>query len=1741
MTCESKKRLTLRTAPDKEMSKHMSSASHSAEVAAKKGDLAERAREESTGPSLSPNESGCAIDRLFEAQAFRSPAGVAVVCENQTLNYRELNERANTLAHYLLNLGVQPEAVVGLCVERSVEMLIGILGILKTGAAYLPLDPHYPQKRLALMIEDANVGFVVTQEHLASRLAQEGAAILCLDSDREHLAKQSVENPDVHVFPENAAYVIYTSGSTGKPKGVVVTHGNVLRLFTETQAWFNFSQHDVWTLFHSYAFDFSVWEIWGALFFGGKIVIVPYFISRTPEAFYELLCRERVTVLSQTPSSFRQLIQADGGARGLALRLVIFGGEALELRSLKPWLERHGDEHPQLVNMFGITETTVHVTYRRIMHADVQARRGSVIGHSIPDLQVHLLDEHMEPVSEGEIGEMYVGGQGLARGYWRLPELTAEGFVPDPFSKVGGARLYRTGDLARLRNADLEYLGRIDDQVKVRGFRIELGEIEAAIMQHPGVVECVVTAHRDEEGDKRLAAYVASSDASLDTDALRNSLKERLPDYMLPVALIPIKALPLTENGKVDRRALPQPEWSAPISVDAHTPPRTPTEEVLAEAWREALGLRSIGIDDNFFDVGGDSIRSIKARAKALEKGVSFTLQQLFQNPTVRRLSQEISHAQLKPESPSLYKPFSMISAEDRGKMPADIEDAYPISQLQAGMVFHSEYSADYSVYVSSLHLRLAFDAEMMQSALNQMAARHEMLRTSFDGDTFSQPLQLVHRNARLELHVEDLRHLAEDEQQSRIDHWLKEETRHAFQWSEAPLLRFNVHLRSNDEIQFTMSEPFLDGWSVASLLTELFQRYFALLAQRPLSAGPLLTAYKDFVLLEQDALHSEQCRSYWKRMLADATGSHLVRRRTAPPAGPLEVRRLAVPISQEDSERLKKAAREAGVSLKALLLAAHIKVVGTLSGQGNVFTGLMINGRPEIKDGEQLIGAFLNTVPVRMSLESGTWADLARRAQETETELLPFRRYPIQELQRLHSAERLFDTIFNYTHFHVMSGLSEMPGLEVLDVRGSEQTYYPLTAQFSVNEFTSRIELALDYRTLTLDEDGVQEIAGCYSRVIAAIAHDSPSHHDSLSLLSPEQHRVMIKELNETSRPFSQDKCLQQLFEHQVRIAPEAVAVISESERLTYGQLDWRANQLAHHLQRLGIGLESLVGICMQRSPEMLLGLLGILKAGAAYLPLDPAYPKERLAFMIADAGVKVVLSQKELMDGTSEGVRHVCLDSDWKEIEQSSGAAPACATSPDNLAYVIYTSGSTGKPKGVLIEHRGVVNVIEASIKKFAVNRGSRVAQLASLNFDASVLEIFTALLSGASLFLVDSLIFMSGPELGRFLRENGITTMAIPPSLLDLVPVGDYPALRSIVVGGEACAAEIAARWSGGRLFFNAYAPTEASIYSMLMLCPEGSRQTPPLGRPIQNMQVYLLDHHGQPVLAGVPGELHIGGVGVARGYLNRPELSADKFIPDPFTGKAGTRLYKTGDLARFLPDGSLEFLGRTDHQVKIRGFRIELAEIETVLGEHPLVREVAVIAREDDPGDKRIVAYIVPRSERVPDISDLRNHLKGRLPDYMLPSVFVTLDSMPLSETGKIDRESLPAPEQSRPEMEQSYAAPTTALEKVIAGIFSEVLKIERVGVRDNFFELGGHSLLATRVVSKVRQIFAIELPVRKLFKEPTVSGLASVILTGERARIERTAELLCEISTMSDDAVAAMLDEMPERIRKEKAS
>ena len=1662
------------------------------------------------------------IHGRFEQQAAATPDTIAVSFEGQRLKYAELNARANKLAHHLRSLGVGPETCVGILAERSLAMVVSILGVLKAGGCYLPLDPAYPQERLAFMLDDARAALLLTAE---SSIFEQQLPVVYLDE--EGISTQSAENPPFVVAPENLAYVIYTSGSTGQPKGVAVTHANVTRLFDATHAWFAFNDRDVWTLFHSCAFDFSVWELWGALLYGGRVVVVPFNVSRDPAAFGELLRYERVTVLNQTPSAFWQLSPTDE----LALRLVIFGGEALELQRLRPWIERHGDDRPQLVNMYGITETTVHVTYRPLTLDDLDTRRGSVIGRAIPDLQIYLLDDDLHPVPDGHEGEIYVGGAGLARGYLNRPELTAERFIPDPFSDEPGGRLYHTGDLACRINDDLEYRGRVDDQVKVRGFRIEPGEINAALAQHPAIRESVVLAREDTRGEKRLVAYCAGNGlARLTSSDLHEYLKGKLPAHMIPTAFIFLDALPLTPNAKVDRKLLPVPDSIQPELNAAFVAPRTNVEQMLAEVWAETLNVRRVGIDDNYFALGGDSIRSIRARAGVLERGFDFSLQQLFQYPTIRGLAEQVSVIENHVSTDS-----DLISEADRRKLPPEVIDAYPLSRLQAGMVFHSEYSPDYIVYVSSLHLHLPLDIEKLQSALDEMAKRHEMLRTSFGLDGFSEPLQLVHETTHLPLHVEDLRHLSPAEQDSLLAEWITTEMRRRFDWTIAPLLRFYLHLRGDDSFQFTMSEPFFDGWSVASFFTELFECYSAILHGKPVSAEPPLHAsYKDFVRLEREALQSEECRNYWTTTLAGAKATHLPRRPfTASDAEVREVMQVEVPISAEVSDGLKKLAQSIEVPLKSVLIAAHMKVLSLLTAQSDVLTGILINGRPEQADGERLLGAFLNTVPLRVNLIGATWADLAQRAFAAENELLPFRRYPIQELQRVHGAEQLFDTVFNYTHFHVADRLRRLDGLEVLDVDGTEQTYYALTAQFSMDHLASRIELALDYRTIEVGEEQAREIAGYYGSVLAAMSTAPSARHETVCLLSVEEKRRLLVELNETTAAFSEAKCVYQLFEEQVERAPDAIAVRFGEEELSYRELNLRANKLAHYLREMGVGPEVVVGIFTDRSFEMLAGLLAILKAGGAYLPLDPEYPPERIAFMIEDSQARAVLTQNSLLTRLpATAAQTICLDEDCPAFAHESGENLQPRTLPDNLAYVIYTSGSTGRPKGVLVAHRGVTNMIEASLELFGVDSRSRMLQLASLSFDASVLEIFTALLAGATLCLAERSALTSGTELAVLLRDHDITTIAITPSQLDTIPDGEYPALRSIIAGGEACSAEAVARWSRGRRLFNAYAPTEATVYATATQVGDG---IPFLGRPIANMQVYVLDQHLQPVPIGISGEIHVGGVGLARGYLNHASLTAERFIPDPFSRVPGARLYKTGDLARFLANGEMEFAGRVDQQVKVRGFRIELGEIETVLSRHQGVREAVVVAREDASGGKRLIAYVVAREEPPPTTSELRDYLKQTLPEYMVPASFIILETLPLMSTGKVDRNALPAPEQVRPELDHAYVAPRTAVEEVLCGVFSEVLQVEPVGVRDDFFELGGHSLLATQVASRVRVLFQVELPLRRLFQAPTVEGLAAVLLN---ERVEQTAELLVKLSTLSDEDSERLLSHATAQRRKE---
>ncbi|MEH1866379.1 MAG: amino acid adenylation domain-containing protein [Nostoc sp.] len=1712
------------------------------------------------------------IHQLFEEQVKRTPDAVAVVFENEQLTYQQLNTRANQLAHHLKSLGVKADLLVGLCVERSLEMVIGLLGILKAGGAYLPLDPDYPTERLSFMLEDAQVSVLLTQQQLVKSLLKHQACVVCLDTDWHTIAQNHHSNLDNTTTPDNLAYVIYTSGSTGKPKGVLVNHSNVTRLFAATDAWYKFNSDDVWTMFHSYAFDFSVWEIWGALLYGGKLIVVPYLVTRSPKSFYNLLCQEKVTVLNQTPSAFRQLIQAEQSitfppASSLSLRLVIFGGEALEINSLQPWFERHGDQMPQLVNMYGITETTVHVTYRPLSKADLHST-ASVIGRPIPDLQVYVLDEHQQPVPIGVPGEMYVGGGGVARGYLNRSELTQQRFISHPFSNNPQARLYKTGDKARyLPNGELEYLGRIDNQVKIRGFRIELGEIEALLASHPAVWESVVIVREDEPGDKRLVAYVVPQVEKSPTVAeVRQFLKDKLPEYMMPSALVLLESLPLTPNGKVDHRALPKPELDSTLR-ELYVAPRTPTEEILVQIWAQVLKVEQVGIHDNFFELGGHSLLATQlvSRIRNVFK-VELPLRELFATATVAQLAQvigQLQHQDLELSAPPIFK-----RAEN-----ADL----PLSYAQQRLWFLDQLNPNSAFYNIPTALRLVgkINQTALQQSLVEIIHRHEALHTNFiavDG----KPTQIIQQQTNWTVSIVDLKDLPLTEQEIVTQQLAKQQAIQPFDLVKGALVRVTLVVLSETEhvLLVCMHHIVSDGWSMGVFIQELAALYNAYSIGQPSPLTPLPIQYADFALwqrqwLQRDVLQSQL--SYWQQQLADAPA--LLSLPTDRPRPAVQTDNGAYQefaLSQKLTGELTQLSQQQGCTLFMTLLAAFDTLLYRYTGQEDILVGSPIANRDR-SEIEGLIGFFVNTLVMRTNLAGNpTFSELLTHVREVALSAYAHQHLPFEMLVEALQPER----DLSYTPlFQVMFVLQNAP-ISGIELSGLSVSSFPMkgaNSRFDLTLIMQNSPTGLigvwEYNTDLFDASTIERMTGHFVTLLEGIITTPEQRISQLPLLTQLEQQQLLVEWNDTEVDYPLHKCIHQLFEEQVELTPDAVAVEYENQQLTYKQLNYRANQLAHYLRSLGVGADVLVGLCVERSLEMVIGLLGILKAGGAYVPIDPEYPSDRLSFILEDTQVEVLLTQQRVIDRLppNQAKLHfgcaqykVCLDTDAELISQCSTDNLISGVQPNNLVYIIYTSGSTGKPKGIAMSQLALCNHILWHRDNLKISRGAKTLQFASISFDVSFQEIFTTWCSGGTLFLITEELRHDTSNLLSFLQEKAIQRMFLP--VVGLQQLAEFAIsnelvnthLREIITSGDQLRITGAIYEWLGKLndctLHNQYGPSESHLATSFTL--PNSVETwpllPPIGRPISNTQIYILDKYLQPVPVGVTGEVYIAGVLLAQGYLNRPQLTQEKFIPNPF-GKgrgAGSReqgensarakrpatanstqhglnaplpltalLYKTGDLARYLPDGKLESLGRIDNQVKIRGFRIELGEVEAVLGQLDDVRASCAIVREDIPGDKRLVAYIVPQPEQtcteglVPSkaevsrstlsVSVVRSFLKEKLPDYMVPSAIIILDALPITPNGKLDRRALPAPD-LHSQLSDKYVAPRNPIEEILALIWAQVLKVELVGIHDNFFELGGHSLLATQLVSRVRNSLKVELPLRSLFAAPTVAELSQTI-------------------------------------------
>ena len=1663
------------------------------------------------------------IHQLFEAQVEQVPDATAIVFENQRLTYKELNKKANQLAHYLQNLGVQPDVLVGICVERSLETVICILAILKAGGAYVPLDPTYPAERIAYSLADAQISILLTTEKHLAKLPVLQGQVVCLDQDWQEIAQQSSENPDSQVQPSNLAYVIYTSGSTGQPKGVLIEHGNVIRLFAATQAWYNFSHNDVWTLFHSYAFDFSVWEIWGALLHGGKLVVVPYIVSRSPDAFYQLLQTEGVTVLNQTPSAFVQLIQVEQSsniAAELNLRLVIFGGEALDLQSLKPWFERHGDRTPQLVNMYGITETTVHVTYRPLQISDLDSR-SSVIGCPIRDLKIHLLDSSVQPVAIGEVGEMYIEGAGLARGYLNREELTQERFIPNPFSNDPESKLYKSGDLAKyLPNGDLEYLGRIDHQVKIRGFRIELGEIETVLTSYDEVGQTVAVVREDRPGDKLIVAYVVPRPhCTLQGNTLRQFLQGKLPEYMIPSAFVILESFPLTSNGKIDKGALPAPNFEK--SSTEYIPPRTAVEEKVAQIWTEVLKLERIGVNNNFFELGGHSLLATQIISRCHQAfSVEMLLQSLFENPTIATLAQTIVQ----------YQNLGTDSSQYQTIFPRNNLDSAPLSFAQQRLWFLDQLEPNNTVYHISRSVRLSGDLniQVLKQALDAIVAHHEILRTNYIAEN-GNPIQVIAAPQSVELPIIDLQQYGQAEQETQIQKLLQQERQCPFDLASDMVLRGCLLKLAPQEhvLLLVVHHIAFDGWSIGILWEQLTQLYQAFLDGQPNPLEPLPIQYADYAVWQREWLTGEVLDkelNYWKQQLAGS--NPVLELPTDYPRPAVQTYRgasqsLTLPPSLSDG--LKQLCRQQGVTLYMTLLAVFATLLHRYTGQEDILIGSPVAGRNRAEI-EGLIGFFINTVVLRANFsQEPSFRSLLAQVREVALgayahQGMPFEKL-VEELQieRDTSRNPLFQVWFNMLNLEDIQ--LKMPSIDVESIYNGEiASKFDLTLYVAEQEDT--VKLRLVYNTDLFSPERMLEMLNQYHHLLSQIVENPDISTSELSLVTPQAKLSLPNPKQQL--PWKWEGSVHSRFSQQAQWVPQHLAVVDAQVAWTYSELEERVNQLANYLLANNIKKQDIVAIYGHRSANLVWAILGVLKAGAAFAILDPAYPNSRLinCLQLFQPRALIQIAAEELPTELQEYVDSLSCECSLNLPQDSSQVAssllkdyatysPEVTVEPDHLAYVAFTSGSTGKPKGILGTHRPLSHFLQWHCQTFELNQSDRFSMLSGLSHDPLLRDIFTPLFLGATLYIPEQQDIQTSHKLFDWMQEKQVSIAHLTPAMAQLLTLDNTANptkyLRYLFFGGDILTLQNVDRirnFAPAATCINFYGATETPQAMGYYIVPKEDnflllKDNVPLGQGIEDVQLLLLNTKQQLAGIGEVAQIHVRTPYLSKGYIGNDELTDEKFIVNPFTRIADDILYKTGDLGRYLPDGNIEFLGRIDNQVKIRGFRIELGEIESVFNTHPQIQQAIVIAREDIPGDKRLVAYVVPQSEQ-PHDSDLRSFLAERLPNYMVPSAFVFLDAMPLTPNGKVDRRVLPAPNQSHIKLETNFIPPSNPTEEILVTIWANVLSLKQVGIHDNFFELGGHSLLALRLFSEIEKVFGRTFPLATLFEAPTVKDLANII-------------------------------------------
>jgi amino acid adenylation domain-containing protein len=1665
------------------------------------------------------HNSAC-LHELVEAQVARTPQAVAVDFEGTQLTYAELNCAANRLARYLARYDVRKDTAVGVCLERSPELVTSLLAILKAGGAYLPLDPDYPPDRLGFMIADSRPAAIVTTRALAARLPAIESPLIYVEEIADALAAEEEEgNLSARNSLDDVAYVIYTSGSTGRPKGVRNTHRGITNRLLWMQDAYGLTSEDRVLQKTPYSFDVSVWEFFWPLLTGARLVLAQPGGHKDPRYLVCLIDQQQITTLHFVPSMLAVFLEDDEIGRCRSIKRVICSGEALSYELQQRFFARMPAE---LHNLYGPTEAAVDVTYWQCRPNDA---RIVPIGRPIANMECYILDRHQNPLPVGCPGELHLGGVGLARDYLNRPELTAEKFIPNPFSSQPGARLYRTGDLSRwLPDGNIEYLGRLDFQVKIRGFRIELGEIETALDAHPAIRQSVVVV-RGEAANPRLVGYFVPQDGhSPVAEELREYLRKRLPEFMVPAMLATLDSMPLTASGKVDRKALPVVDRRLPELQVEYVAPRNETETRLVEIWREVLQVERVGIHDNFFSLGGHSLLAAQVASRiARVLRAELPLREMFQSPTIAELAERVESA-LAGGRRALGPPIVPVSRES-ALLPSFTQEAlWFLDQLERGR-------ATYTIY-SPLRIRGRLNLATVERALNEIVSRHEALRTRFP-DVDGWPTQVIEPPRPKTLPLVDLSQFPLSEREPRLRREIAEEMDRPIDLQNGPLIRITMYRMADDDHIAMVSAHHIiyDGWSMAVLLGELSALYTAFEAGNPSPLPELPVQYADFAAWQRQWLQGEQLallREYWVKRLAGLGPLELPLDHPRPGIRSTRGATRYFELLPQTSAALMEFCRREGVTPFETLLAAFQILLMRYSGQEDFAIGAPVanRDRPEI---ESLIGYFVNVVVLRSELTGDpSFRDLLARVRRTTLEAYDHQAITLDQVvaavnpPRDMSRHPLFQVMFALQNIELPQldsfGLSMTP-LE--DGPSPRSSYFDLTLALWQSGEVFRGEL--NYSTDLFSSETIDRMAGHYTTLLAEAVAQPDLSLSRLPLLSENERQQLLIGWNQTAADFPRNACVHELFAARAEETPEAIAVVLGDERCTYSELNDRANRLALRLRRRGVGPETRVGICLERSPELIAAVLAVWKAGGAYVPLDAAYNQEaqsRVAYMLDNSEASLVLTTAKLAPSLPcDRARIVLLDDDSElEADKVDPKELSSAAALENLAYILYTSGSTGRPKGVMVTHGNLLNAYQGWAAAYSLDEEVRVhLQMASFGFDVFAGDLLRALCSGGTLVICRKESLFQPAELVRLMRDENVDAAEFVPVVLrnlvqHLEETGqELDFMKLVVVGSDAWYAgdhrRARAILPPAARLVNSYGLTETTIDSSYYEgdtdeLPEGAVM--PIGRPFANVRFYVLDGRMQPAPIGVAGELYIGGLGVSRGYID-PALDAARFVPDPFSLAGGAKLCRTGDRARRRTDGQTEFLGRADNQVKIRGFRVEPGEVEQVLAEHPLVAHAAVVDRERSPGDVRLVAFFVTVADAVVDDSELRTFLAARLPNYMVPSAFVALTSLPTTTNGKINRNSLPEPDWSELAASHDFVEPRTSAEEQLAAIWSDVLNVERVGATDNFFDLGGNSLLALRLISRVRSAFTVELPLVSLFKTPTLEGLAAEIAAIRAAR------------------------------------